>query len=89
MFLSIYHNQSGAELLRRLAPNESLDLRAHVRKWAEREYGDYGTPVLSFSEPGSHIPNGCAEYQAEIRGTKAAGSVCWQCEPFYLELGSA
>ena len=79
MFLSIYHNQSGEEYLRRIAPNEKLDLRAMVRRWA--------TAVgckPSFSEPGSHIPNGCGEYQAEIRYTKASGATCWTSEPFYL-----
>jgi len=87
MFLSIYNNRSGDEFIRRLSPSESLDIRAHVRKWADSEYGDYGTPRLSFSEAGSHIPNGCADWQAEIRDTKASGSSCWQSEPFYLELG--
>ena len=87
MFLSIYNNRSGDEFIRRLAPNESLDLREHVLKWAMREYGDYGTPVISFSEPGSHIMNGCADWQAEIRNTKASGSSSWNSEPFYLELG--
>jgi hypothetical protein len=80
MFLSIYNNRTGEEHLRRLAPRESLDLREHVRKWA----ADYDSRP-SFSEPGSHIPNGCGEYQAELRETKAAGAVCWTSEPFYLE----
>jgi len=83
MFLSIYHNQSGAEFLRRLAPNESLDLVAHVKKWAESEYE--GLAVPSFSKPGSHIPNGCGEYQAEIRYTKKPGGSCWTSEPFFME----
>lgn len=83
MFLSIYHNQSGAEYLRRMAPNESLDLRAHVQKWTDRETD--GAALPSFSEPGSHIPNGCGEYQAEIRDTKAATGSCWTAEPFYLD----
>lgn len=83
MFLSIYHNQSGTEFLRRLAPNESLDLRAHVGKWAESEYE--GLAVPSFAEPGKHIPNGCGEYQAEIRHTKQSGGSCWTSEPFFME----
>ena len=83
MFLSIYHNRSGEEFLRRMAPNESLDLRQHVRRWAERE--TEGAAIPSFSEPGSTIPNGCGEYQAEIRDTKAGSGVCWTCEPFFLE----
>lgn len=83
MFLSIYHNQSGTESVRRLSPTESLDLRAHVRKWVESEYD--GELCPSFSEPGSHIPNGCGEYQAEIRDTKEGGATCWTSEPFFLE----
>lgn len=82
MFLSIYHNPSGEEHLRRLSPTESLDLRAHVIKWADRVYD--GDLKPSFSETGSHIPNGCGEYQAELRDTKLAGGSCWTCEPFYL-----
>jgi len=80
MFLSIYNNQSGEELIRRLGPNASLDLRDYVTKWAE----DYGARPV-FSEPGSYIFNGCGEYQAEIRRTKEGGAVCWTSEPFYLE----
>ena len=83
MFLSIYHNQSGGEYVRRLAPNESLDLRRHVREWVARGFDDGPRPV--FSERGSHIPNGCGEYQAEIRHTKAATGSCWTSEPFFLE----
>lgn len=79
MFLSIYHNQSGEECLRRIAPNEKLDLRAMVRRWAASE-----DCRPSFSEWGSHIPNGCGEYQAEIRDTKASGATCWTSEPFYM-----
>lgn len=83
MFLSIYCNRSGEEYLRRLSPTETLDIREHVRRWADQQYGDYGcTP--SFSEPGSHIPNGCGDYQAEIRYTKAPTGSCWTSEPFYL-----
>lgn len=84
MFLSIYHNQSGDEFLRRLAPNESLDLRQHVAKWTSAEYDGELTP--SFSQVGSHIPNGCGDYQAEIRHTKLPTGSCWTCEPFFLEL---
>lgn len=83
MFLSIMENRSGVEFLRRLAPNESLDLRAHVQKWAERETEGQAQP--SFAEPGKHIPNGCGDYQAEIRDTKLAGGSCWNCEPFFME----
>lgn len=89
MFLSIYNNRSGDEYIRRLAPNESLDLRWHIRQWAAREYGDYGTPAISFSEPESHIPNGCGDWQGEIRERKANGAVCWTSEPFYMELGES
>lgn len=84
MFLSIYHNQSGAEYIRRIAPNESLDLRAHVTRWAEKEgYSDAGL-MPSFSEAGAHIPNGCGEYQAELRDRKQSGASCWTAEPFFM-----
>ena len=88
MFLSIYHNQSGDEYLRRLSPTETLDLREHVRHWVDQHYGDYGGKP-SFSEPGSHIPNGCGEYQAEIRRTRAPNGSCWCCEPFDVLLEEA
>ena len=86
MFLSITCNRSGEDLvLRRLSPSESLDLRAHVRSWSEATYGEFEEPVApAFSEPGSHIPNGCADYQAEIRDTKAPSGSCWTSEPFFI-----
>jgi hypothetical protein len=87
MFLAIYHNQSGTEFIRRLSPSESLDLRAHVKKWVETEFEGEGTP--SFSEVGSHIPNGCGEYQAEIRDTKAESGSCWTAEPFFILYGES
>jgi hypothetical protein len=83
MFLSIYHSQSGEEFLRRLSPSESLDLRAHVKLWVERETEGAARP--SFSESGSHIANGCGDYQAEIRDTKRESGSCWQEEPFFLD----
>lgn len=82
MFLSIYENSSGEEHVRRLAPNETLDVRHHVRKWVDRE--TEGAAVPSFSEPGARIPNGCGDYQAEIRHTKRETGVCWDSEPFFL-----
>ena len=85
MFLSIYENRSGEEFLRRLAPNESLDLRQHVERWLDREFGDYDARAI-FSEPGSHISNGCGDWQAEIRYTKQPDGVCWNSEPFFIEL---
>lgn len=95
MFLSIYCNRSGEDLvLRRLSPTESLDLRAHVRAWAKIHTADFDEPLVpAFSEPGSYIPNGCGAYQAEIRDTKKPSAICWTSEPFYLvreeELSSA
>lgn len=81
MFLSIYHNQSGEEYIRRLAPNEKLDLREYVRRWCASELD----AVPTFSEPGSHIHVGCGEYDAEIRDTKAATGSCWCAEPFFIK----
>lgn len=83
MFLSIYHNQSGEEYIRRLGPNASLDLREYVRQWVA-QISD-GELVPSFSEPGAHIHSGCGEYEAEIRRTKEGGAACWTREPFFLE----
>ena len=85
MFLSIYENSSGQEFLRRISPSEKLHLRAMVRKWAEGMFDGYRVN-LTFSEDGAHIPNGCGEYQAEIRHTKASGGVCWTSAPFYLDV---
>jgi len=85
MFLSILDNRSGDEYVRRLGPRESEDLRLLVKKWAEKEFDGYSVK-LSFSEPGSHIPNGCADWQAELRHTKKETGSCWTSEPFYLDL---
>ena len=85
MYLDIYGNRSGEHrVLRRLAPNETLDVREHVRRWVAREYANCGaTP--SFSEPGSRIPSGCCDYEATIRSTKRDNGTCWNSEPFYIE----
>lgn len=86
MFLSITCNHSGEDLLlRRLSPSESLDVRTHVNTWIEDHFGEIEEPVVAaFSEPGAHIPQGCADYQAEIRDTKAPGATCWDGEPFFV-----
>lgn len=83
MFFSIYDNRSGEEYTRRLAPNELLDVRQHVRTWVEREFSGELRPL--FSAPGSHIPNGCGDYQAEIRRTKREAGSCLDSAPFFLE----
>lgn len=80
MFISITHNQSGESLLlRRLAPNESVDPRHHVAKWAEME----GVTIAATQT--GHIPCGCADYYAETRHTKEPSAVCWDSFDFYLE----
>jgi hypothetical protein len=86
MFLSITCNRSGEDLvLRRLSPSEHIDLRSHVRAWAKKISEETEEPMVpSFSEPGSHIPNGCGDYQAEIRDTKAPTGNCVESEPFFL-----
>lgn len=89
MWLDIVCNRSGESLvLRKLRRSETEDLRELVRQWAR----DFSADCLdheerpSFSEPGSYIPNGCGDYQAEIRRTKRSdGFSCWTSEPFYLE----
>jgi len=81
MYLSIYCNATGEEYVKQLGPNASLDLRQYVKDWVALECDD---AKPSFSEPGSHIPNGCGDYQAEIRRTKRETGSCWSCEPFYL-----
>lgn len=84
MFLAIYNPRSGEnELLRRLAPRESLDTRFHARRWVERATD--GEAQASFSEPGSRIPYGCGDYDVEIRRTKAPTGSCWHAESFFVE----
>lgn len=84
MFLAIYHNASGEEYSRRVAPRESLDLRAMVKRWVDKAgYTEAGLSP-SFSEAGAHIPNGCGDYQADLRQTKAAGGACWDSEAFFM-----
>ena len=88
MFLSIVNNQSGEEFLRQLGPNEKLDLEGLALKWARREFDGYN-PRLSFSRPGSYIPNGCGDWQAELRDTKKPSAICWISGAFYLDLEGA
>lgn len=60
MFLEITENRSGKSLSPQiqLGPNAHLDLRRYVAQWCD----DNDLPRPSFSEPGSHIPNGCGDY---------------------------
>jgi hypothetical protein len=79
MFISIVENSTGEELLlRRLAPNESIDPAYHCHKWAK--WND-----LTIAKSDGYIPNGCADFYAETRHTKQASGVCWQSFNFYLE----
>jgi hypothetical protein len=79
MFISIVHNQSGTqELLRRLAPHESIDPEYHCEKWAIAN-------DVSIAKPDGYIPSGCADYYAETRDTKEATGSCWKSFDFYLE----
>ena len=81
MYLSIVCNATGEVYLKQLGPNASLDLCQYVKDWVTLEFDDT-KPV--FSKLGSHIPNGCGDYQAEIRRTKRGNGSCWSCEPFFL-----
>lgn len=79
MFISIVENHSGeSELLRRLAPNESIDPAYHARKWAEQV-------GVEIARQNGHIPRGCADYYAEVRRTKEASGSCWDSFDFYLK----
>ncbi len=78
MFICITHVSSGyVELLRRLAPNESIDPAYHARNWAD-------TIDATIAKPNGHIPCGCGDYYAETRHTKAETGSCWQSFDFYL-----
>lgn len=69
-------------LLRRLAPNESIDPEGHARKFvAESDYFE-GQKI---AESDGWIPAGCADYRAEVRNTKAESVVIWAAFDFYLE----
>lgn len=85
MFISIRDNRTGQEYLRRLSPTEKLDIRHQVKRWAALDGWDEAGAQPSFSEPGKYIPNGCGDYQAEIRDTKAESGSCWTSEPFFME----
>ena len=88
MFLEISDNRTGEPLLlRRISPTENKTAREYVKEWIAREYDGYGA-VAFFSEPGSHIPNGCGDFQAEIRRTKESSGSCLESEPFFVEMES-
>jgi hypothetical protein len=81
MFISIVSNSTGEqELLRRLAPNESIDPETHCLKWAEYN-------GVTIATPNGHICRGCADFYAEVRRTKEATGSCWSSFDFYLEDG--
>lgn len=78
MFISIVDNHSGEqELLRRLAPNESINPEGHCLKWAD-------ALGVTIATPDGRIPRGCADYYAEVRRTKEPTGSCWQSFDFYL-----
>ena len=79
MFICITHNPSGETLLlRRMAPNETLNLRHYVEKWAD-------SIGMKIADADGYIPRGCAEYFAEIRDTKHETGSCWESLDFYIE----
>jgi hypothetical protein len=79
MFISIVENRSGEQLLlRRLAPNESIDPEIYCERWAEQM-------GVTIAKPNGYIPRGCADFYAETRHTKEPTGVCWQSFDFYLE----
>lgn len=87
MYLEIRsEKETKPEILRRLSPTETVDVRHHVRRWLKTEINTQVDEPLAaaFSEPGSHIPLGCADYFAEIRYTKNANGTCWAAESFFL-----
>lgn len=78
MFIEIICTRSGeTEMLRRLAPNESIDPAYHVQHWAK----SIGVRVADST---GHIPSGCGDFYAETRDTKEASGVCWSSFDFYL-----
>ena len=86
MFLTIEENHTG-ELLcnRRLGPNEKLDIEALVSKEIDKLYD--GELELEIAD---NVPNGCAEYYAQIRTRKNDGVCVWSTADFwYKNLASA
>jgi hypothetical protein len=81
MFLTIEHNQSG-ELLcnRRLGPNEKLDIEALVSKEIDKLY--CGELELEYAD---NVPNGCAEYYAQIRTRKHDSLCVWTTGDFFYK----
>ncbi len=81
MFLTIEHNQSG-ELLcnRRLGPYEKLDIEALVSKEIDKLY--CGELELEYAD---NVPNGCAEYYAQIRTRKHDGLCVWTTGDFFYK----
>ena len=81
MFLTIEHNQSG-ELLcnRRLGPYEKLDIEALVSKEIDKLY--CGELELEYSD---NVPNGCAEYYAQIRTRKHDSLCVWTTGDFFYK----
>lgn len=82
MFLSIYHNQSGEEYIRRLSPSEKIDPETHFRKWIDDRYDG----EVKVSESDGHIPRGCGEYYIEIRDTKESTGSCWSSFDAFTEM---
>jgi hypothetical protein len=81
MFLTIENNHTG-ELLcnRRLGPYEKLDIEALVSKEIDKLY--CGELELEYAD---NVPNGCAEYYAQIRTRKHDGLCVWTTGDFFYK----
>jgi len=90
MWLAIENTHSG-ELLcnRRLGPNEKLDIKALVAKEIDKLYcgeleledADGAYPEFSLC----NVPNGCAEYYAQIRTRKHDSLCVWTTGNFFYK----
>jgi len=81
MWLAIENTYSG-ELLcnRRLGPNEKLDIKALVSREIDKLY--YGELELEYAD---NVPNGCAEYYAQIRTRKHDSLCVWTSGDFFYK----
>jgi hypothetical protein len=81
MFLTIENNHTG-ELLcnRRLGPYEKLDIEALVSKEIDKLY--CGELELEYAD---NVPNGCAEYYAQIRTRKHDSLCVWTTGDFFYK----
>ena len=86
MFLTIENNRTGEMLaMRPLAPNEKLDLESLVHREIKKLSHDEDEHWSTELEIADNVPNGCADFYAQIRTSKNDSLCVWSTADFFYK----